>query len=64
MAALTPLTQRPLVNTVSLCLILGISRATVYRWMAAGLIEWVRVPSGRRMIYADSLLRDPEERPS
>lgn len=50
----------PLVNTVSACLILGVSRATIYRWMALGLVKWVRLPSGHRRIYRDSLLREPE----
>lgn len=64
MAAVTQLTQRQLLNVVQACAMVGICRRTLYNWMRLGLIEYVCVPSGHRRIYADSLLRDPEERPS
>jgi hypothetical protein len=32
----------------------------MFRWMQRGLVEYVQVPSGRRMIYADTLFRKPE----
>ena len=45
-----------LVNVVSACLILGVSRPTLYRWMHDGLVQWVSMPSGRgRRIVLDSL---------
>lgn len=47
------------VNTVSACLICGVSRATIYRWMKLQLVEWAVLPSGRRVIYTDSLLKAP-----
>lgn len=49
--------DRVLVNTVSACLIAQISRATLYRWMKAGHVEYVRKPTVGRLIYADTLLR-------
>lgn len=53
--------KRPRVNVVSACLIAGVSRATLYRWMEQGKIEVVRTPSGQPRILADTLLR-PDRR--
>ena len=39
-----------------------VARATVYRWLRDGKVEWVELPSGRRRIYVDSLFRDPLHR--
>jgi predicted site-specific integrase-resolvase len=55
-----PNRDRRLVNSVTACAIVGISRRTLYRWMEQKLVEYVCVPSGRRLIYVDSLLRVPE----
>jgi predicted site-specific integrase-resolvase len=53
---------RPRVNVVSACLIAGVSRATLYRWISMGLVEVVRTPSGQPRIYADTLLkREPDD---
>jgi predicted site-specific integrase-resolvase len=49
--------HRPRVNIVTACLIAGVSRATLYRWISLGLVEVVRTPTGQPRIYADSLLR-------
>lgn len=49
-----------LVNTAQACAITGVCRRTIYYWMALGLVKWVRLPSGHRRIYRDSLLREPE----
>jgi hypothetical protein len=56
--------HRQLWNVVAVCRAFAVCRRTVERWMEERRVQWVRLPSGRRMIYADSLLRDPEERPS
>lgn len=50
--------ERDLVNIVSACRIAKISRATLYRWIAANKVEWLRTPSGVR-IYVDSIFRAP-----
>ena len=66
MQSLTPSDIRPLVtgarqllNTVATCHMAGISRATLYRWIAANKVEWLRTPSGQLRIYADSVFRAP-----
>ena len=49
--------DRPRVNIVSACLIAGVSRATLYRWIALGKVECVRTAGGALRIYADTLLK-------
>lgn len=49
--------ERPRVNIVSACLIAGVSRATLYRWMSMGKVEVVRTVGGGVRVYADTLLR-------
>jgi len=34
-----------------------VTRTTVYAWMDRGLVHWVERPSGRRLICANSLVR-------
>lgn len=51
---------RMLLNIVQACAVVCRSRRTLYVWMERGLVEYVQVPSGRRMIYADTLFRKPE----
>lgn len=53
--------ERPRVNVVSACLIAGVSRATLYRWISLGLVEVARTPTGQPRIYADTLLRRDAE---
>jgi len=54
--------QRKLVNVAQACAIVAVSRRTLYYWMARDLVEWCRVASGHRRIYADSLLKTSEDR--
>lgn len=51
--------ERHLLNTVATCRMARISRATLYRWIAANKVEWLRTPTGQLRIYADSVLRAP-----
>ena len=53
--------ERSTANIVSACLIARVSRATMYRWIAAGWVDYARTPSGRIRIFVDSLLRPPKE---
>lgn len=59
MSTARTVTDRPLVNIVVACRIVCRSRRTIERWMKAQLVEWVRVPSGHRLIYADTLFTKP-----
>ena len=51
--------DRLLLNSVAACHMAGICRATLYRWIAANKVEWLRTPTGQLRIYADSVLRAP-----
>jgi hypothetical protein len=55
--------ERCLVSPGQAGRICAVTRATVYRWMRAGLIEWVRLPSGTPRIYLDCLLLAPTLNP-
>lgn len=48
--------QRQRANVVSACRIAGVSRATLYRWIALGKIEVVRTAGGALRIYVDTLI--------
>ncbi len=49
--------ERQRVNIVSACLIAGVSRATLYRWLSMGKVEYVRTAGGAVRIYTDTLLK-------
>lgn len=40
------------------CVVAGVSRRTIYNWLDAGKIEWIRTAGGGRRIFKDSLFRD------
>src|SRR5215510_4672187 len=41
------------------CELVGVSRRTIYNWLSAGKIEYVRTAGGSVRIFVDSLWRDP-----
>jgi excisionase family DNA binding protein len=38
--------------------VVGVSRRTIYNWISAGKVEYVRTAGGAIRIFADSLWRD------
>ena len=44
------------------CEAVGVSRRTIYNWISAGKVEYVRTAGGSIRIFADSLWRDASER--
>src|SRR4026208_982608 len=44
------------------CELVGVSRRTIYNWIAAGKVEYVRTAGGSIRIFADTLWRDAGER--
>lgn len=42
------------------CELVGVSRRTIYNWMAGGKIEYVRTAGGSVRIFTDTLWRNPE----
>lgn len=39
--------------------VLGVCRTTMYYWIERGWVHWLELPSGRRLICAASLSRQP-----
>ena len=58
---ITPVAERRTVNTVQACALAGVSRRALYYWMESGKVEYACLPSGRRRIFVDSLLKRPRE---
>lgn len=44
-------------NIAQACVIAGVCRRTIYNWISAGKVEYVRTASGHVRIYVDTLLR-------
>ncbi|MGH9173081.1 MAG: helix-turn-helix domain-containing protein [Vicinamibacterales bacterium] len=42
------------------CEMVGVSRRTIYNWIAAGKVEYVRTAGGSIRIFTDSLWRQPD----
>jgi excisionase family DNA binding protein len=54
------LPDRKTVSIPRACELVGVSRRTIYNWIAGGKIQYVRTAGGSVRIYADTLWRDPE----
>jgi excisionase family DNA binding protein len=56
----------PTRETISIpdaCTRVGVTRRTIYNWIHAGKVEYVRTAGGAIRIFADSLWRDAGPRP-
>lgn len=51
--------ERKTVSIPRACELVGVSRRTIYNWIAAGKIQYVRTAGGSVRIFADTLWRDP-----
>ena len=52
------LLDRKTVSIPRACEMVGVSRRTIYNWISAGKVEYVRTAGGAIRIFADSLWRD------
>ena len=50
--------ERQTLTIMKACEAVGVSRRTIYNWISAGKLEYVRTAGGSIRIYADSLWRD------
>lgn len=41
--------------------LVGVSRRTIYNWMAVEKVEYVRTAGGSVRIFADTLWREPQQ---
>lgn len=55
------LLERKTVSIPRACELVGVSRRTIYNWIAGGKIQYVRTAGGSVRIFADTLWREPEQ---
>ena len=55
--------ERQTLTIMKACEVVGVSRRTIYNWIAANKIEYVRTAGGSIRIYADSLWREGSAAP-
>ena len=53
--------DRQTVSIMKACEVVGVSRRTIYNWISAGKVEYVRTAGGSIRIFADTLWREPGE---
>jgi excisionase family DNA binding protein len=56
--------ERQTLSIMKACEVVGVSRRTIYNWIAGGKVEYVRTAGGSVRIFADSLWRSPQQVPS
>ena len=52
--------ERQTVSIMKACELVGVSRRTIYNWIAAGKVEYVRTAGGSIRIFVDTLWREPD----
>jgi excisionase family DNA binding protein len=50
--------DRQTLSIMKACKVVGVCRRTIYNWISAGKVEYVRTAGGAIRIFADSLWRD------
>lgn len=54
--------DRQTLSIMKACEVVGVSRRTIYNWISAGKVEYVRTAGGSIRIFADTLWREPSSR--
>ena len=52
--------ERQTVSIMKACELVGVSRRTIYNWIAAGKVEYIRTAGGSIRMFVDSLWRQPD----
>ena len=50
--------ERKTISIMKACELVGVSRRTIYNWLASGKIEYVRTAGGSVRIFVDTLWPD------
>ncbi|MBA3949012.1 MAG: excisionase family DNA-binding protein [Acidobacteria bacterium] len=58
----TMIVERKTISIMKACELVGVSRRTIYNWIANGKVEYVRTAGGSVRIFVDTLWREPEQR--
>jgi excisionase family DNA binding protein len=53
--------DRKTISIMKACELVGVSRRTIYNWIASGKIEYVRTAGGSVRIFVDTLWREPQD---
>jgi excisionase family DNA binding protein len=53
------MTDRKTISIMKACELVGVSRRTIYNWIASGKVEYVRTAGGSVRIFVDTLWREP-----
>jgi excisionase family DNA binding protein len=53
--------ERRAISITQACESVGVSRRTIYNWMAAGKVQYVRTAGGAVRIFEDTLWRAPQQ---
>ena len=53
------ITDRKTISIMKACELVGVSRRTIYNWIASGKVEYIRTAGGSVRIFVDTLWRDP-----
>ena len=61
MASEAMIVDRKPISIMKACELVGVSRRTIYNWIASGKVEYVRTAGGSVRIFADTLWREPED---
>jgi excisionase family DNA binding protein len=51
--------DRKTTSIMKACELVGVSRRTIYNWIASGKVEYIRTAGGSVRIFVDTLWRDP-----
>jgi excisionase family DNA binding protein len=54
-----PMVERKTISIMKACELVGVSRRTIYNWIAGGKVEYVRTAGGSVRIFVDTLWRQP-----
>ncbi len=54
-------TERRTVSIMQACKLVDVSRRTIYNWIAAGKVEYVRTAGGSIRIFVDTLWRSADD---
>lgn len=60
MGAPVMIVDRKTISIMKACELVGVSRRTIYNWIASGKVEYVRTAGGSVRIFVDTLWREPE----
>ena len=52
--------DRKTISIMQACELVGVSRRTIYNWIADGKVEYVRTAGGSIRIFVDTLWRRPD----